>query len=224
MPVKINGVQLDNIQANGADVKKVGVGDRPVFLKRDNDVTGSVYTNTITGSATKSSPFFEVTSNEGVRHFTLGLRKWENLQGPGSAEINLYTVVRMEVLDSTEHSFGYSYEKEYLIHIWGSDISALTATIQSDDFTTGENKINIDTTASTGTKILDISLENDGNSVYVKVFADSSGNSFSLTDPKTSWYVEGGSGSPKYTVYAYGDATSFYRLRYYRGETPLKFL
>ena len=223
MPVKINGVQLDNIQVNGADVKKVGVGGRPVFLKIDSGAIGYVYPHTITGSATKLRPFFEVRSDSGVKHFTLGLQG-RRIRGDGSTEIDLYTVVRMEVLNSTEHSFGYSYEKEYLIHIWGSGISALTATIQSDDFTTGENKINIDNTASAGTKILDISLENDGNSVYVKVFADSSGNSFSFADPKTSWYVEGASGSPKYTVYAYGNATSFYELRYYRGETPLKFL
>ena len=93
MPVKINGVQLDNIRVDGADVKKVGVGGRPVFLKIDNNVTGSVYTNTITGSAKESSPFFEVTSNEGVRHFTLGLRKWKNLQGVGSTAVS-YTHLR----------------------------------------------------------------------------------------------------------------------------------
>ena len=223
MPVKINGVQLDNIQVNGADVKKVGVGGRPVFLKIDSGAIGYVYPHTITGSATKLRPFFEVRSYSGVKHFTLGLQG-RRIRGDGSTEIDLYTVVRMEVLNSTEHSFGYSYEKEYLIHIWGSGISALTATIQSDDFTTGENKININTTAQGGMNILDISLEHDGNSLYVKVFGDSSGNYFSLTDPKTSWYVEGESGSPKYTVYAYGDVTNFYELTYFRGETPLKFL
>ena len=220
MPVKINGVQLDNIQVNGADVKKVGVGGRPVFLKIDSGAIGYVYPHTITRSATKLRPFFEIRSDSGVKHFTLGLQGRE-IQGAGSSkEINLYTVVRMEVLDSS----GYSYEKEYLIHIWGSDISSLNASIQSEDFTTGDNIINIETTAQGGMNISDISLEHDGNSLYVKVFGDSSGNYFSLTDPKTSWYVEGESGSPKYTVYAYGDVTNFYELTYFRGETPLKFL
>ena len=220
MPVKINGVQLDNIQVNGADVKKVGVGGRPVFLKIDSGAIGYVYPHTITRSATKLRPFFEIRSDSGVKHFTLGLQGRE-IQGAGSSkEINLYTVVRMEVLDSS----GYSYEKEYLIHIWGSDISSLNASIQSEDFTTGDNIINIETTAQGGMNILDISLEHDGNSLYVKVFGDSSGNYFSLTDPKTSWYVEGESGSPKYTVYAYGDVTNFYELTYFLGETPLKFL
>lgn len=220
MPVKINGNILKNIQVNGADVKKVGVRGRPVFLKINSGAIGYVYTHTITGSATKLRPFFEIRSDSGVKHFTLGL-KGKKIQGSGSStEINLYTVVRMEVLDSS----GYSKEKEYLIHIWGSNISSLHASMQSEDLTIEDNIINIETTAQGGMNILDISLEHDGNSLYVKVFGDSSGNYFSLTDPKTSWYVEGESGSPKYTVYAYGNVTNLNELTYFRGETPLEFL
>ena len=217
MPIKIDGTNLSNIKVDGTDVKKVGVRGRPVFLKINTSASGELREENFNGmGVTQSDPFFESRSNTGVWRLSLSLSGQSTGAGVGD-NIDFNTVVRMEAADET----GYSYEEEFLIHIWGSDMEELKINITSGSgFDSGDRTINI----KNGIKILELLPAYEGTKMGIKVLNDGSYSYIDFNSPKITWYVQGSSGSPKYTVYAYGDVATIYRLTYEIYEQELRFL
>lgn len=157
MPVKINGAELDNIQVNGANVEKVGVAGRPVFL-----LVGSGEYKRYGFGNIPNEFTFNTSQYGGVDEFRVLMKVFSSLPESGSFAYVVNVRVAMN---------GVPNLRTFEISITGSSTSEthINFHMLNDQYEKDtEDVIWVGSFSTTSNKeILDIKVNNEGNNLLV---------------------------------------------------------
>lgn len=181
MPVKINGVELTNIQVGGVNVEKVGVEGRPVFLLVGRGGYNNYGTGTLPNSFT-----FNTSQYGGVDEFRVSMKGF-NLAGGGSSDFEYVMTVKVAMNGVPEFRI-------FEISITGSlsdthiHLHMLNDQYQNDV----EDVIWVGSfNTSSYKEILDIEVNNEGNNLRVMFMGGYKTiilNPSSENPPNVTWY------------------------------------
>lgn len=199
MPVKINDVDLDYIQVNGANVKRIGVDGVPVLL----NCSGKIYTSTTKSFAQLSNSAFS--TNYGVWGFQLYL-----LATSTGAGINGFNFTVSVKFDFGSGDLGI-WGRTFSIGISGNDASKATVKIESSNengnIDVDGTRYNVDFTKEPSNMnpvppVLALMPTDEGNHLSMSFLGGDSGKIGFTSIPKLDWYNEN---YPRYAVSVSGE-------------------